>query len=67
MCDELLVSNGISRETGFQEARKQFRLKFPAVETVCELVKVTLKVFAIQPVKCPGYERFQVRYNLVQP
>ena len=65
--DKLLVSNGTCRETGFQELRKQFQLKLPAVKTVCELVKITLKVLSVQTMKSSGYERFQVRYNLVQP
>lgn len=67
LSDKLLVSEGTCRKTGFQEPRKQFRLKLPAVETVCELVEVTLKVLSVQTMKGSSYERFQVRYNLVQP
>ena len=65
--DKLLVSDGMGRETGFQEPRKQFRLKLPAVEAVCELVEVTLKVLSVQTMKGSGYECFQVRYDLMQP
>ena len=65
--DKLLVSDGTCRETGSQEPRKQFRLKLPAVETVCELVEVTLEVLAVQTMKGSGYECFQVRYDLMQP
>ena len=65
--DKLLVSDGICRETGSQEPRKQFRLKRPAVETVCELVEVTLEVLSVQTMKGSGYECFQVRYDLMQP